>query len=167
VDEGENPRLLEREQLIGIMNQVAEELLIGRFDLTIGTRRIEHRLQAGEHLPDAHVAAYRMCKEEIVYTWLRYVQQVIKNFFINTGKPIDEARLLHYRFPDQLWVNVRNFLRNLRALPLWVNRDLSATIFGGKQVYSFWQQIFETGRAPTGQQVMPHGINLMEMIKGA
>jgi hypothetical protein len=167
LEEGENPRLVEREQLVGIMTVVAEELLIGRFDLAIGTRRIESRLQAGEHLPDAHVAAYRMCKEEILYTWLRYVQQVIKNFFINTGKPIDESRLLHYRFPEQLWVNIRNFLRNLRTLPLWVNRDLSATVFGGKQVYSFWQYIFENGSAPTGQQVMPSGINLMEMIKGA
>jgi hypothetical protein len=167
VDEGENPRLMEREQLVSIMNLVAEELLIGRFDLTIGTRKIEHRLQAGELLPDAHIAAYRMCKEEILYTWLRYIHQVIKSFFINIGQPIDEERLFQYRFPDQLWTNVRNFLRNLRALPLWINRDLSATVFGGKQVHNFWQEIFETGRAPTGQKVMPHGINLMEMIKGA
>lgn len=165
LEEGENPRQVEREQLVGIMNLVAEELLLSRFDPAIGTHRIEHRLQAGESLPDAHIAACRICREEILYTWLRYVQQVIKNYFINAGRPIDESRLLHYRFPDQLLQNIRQFLRTLRTLPLWVNRDLSATIFGGKQVYGFWQQIFETGTAPTGQRVMPSGINLMEMIR--
>jgi hypothetical protein len=39
------------------------------------------------------------------------------------------------------------------------------TIFGGKQTYSFWQTIFESGDSPTGHKAMPHGLNIMEMIK--
>jgi hypothetical protein len=29
----------------------------------------------------------------------------------------------------------------------------------------FWQIVFETGRTPQGQVVMPQGINLMQMIQ--
>ena len=54
---------------------------------------------------------------------------------------------------------------SLRSLPLWVNRDLSATVFGGKQNSEFWQKIFEDGKTPQGQQVLSAPLNLMEMIK--
>jgi hypothetical protein len=37
--------------------------------------------------------------------------------------------------------------------------------FGGKQNMSYWQTIFETGKTPSGVQVMLKGINLVEMIK--
>jgi hypothetical protein len=106
-----------------------------------------------------------MSKEEVLYSWLRHVQQIAKFYFINTGKPIKEERLFQYLFPEQLWVNIRNFVRNLGQMPLWANRDLSETVFGGKQNNSFWHAIFETGKTPAGVQVMPKGLNLVEMIK--
>lgn len=90
---------------------------------------------------------------------------IAKFYFINSGKPIQEERLFQYHFPEQLWENIRRFVRNLAALPLWVNKDLSATVFGGKQNNSFWQTVFETGKSPHGVQVMPRAINLVEMIK--
>lgn len=106
-----------------------------------------------------------MSKEEVIYNWLRYIQQIAKFYFINAGKPIQEEKLFQYRFPEQLWNNIRNFIKNLSALPLWVNRDLSSTVFGGKQNNSFWQTVFESGKSPQGVQVMPKGLNLVEMIQ--
>ncbi|MGH4010006.1 MAG: hypothetical protein ACRDTH_17950, partial [Pseudonocardiaceae bacterium] len=38
-----------------------------------------------------------------------------------------------YLFPEQLWDRLWAYLINMKALPLWVNRDPSATVFGGKQ----------------------------------
>ena len=47
-----------------------------------------------------------------------------------------------------------------------VTHDLSATVFvSGKPTSDFWQRIFETGRTPAGQHVLPSGINLMDMLK--
>lgn len=165
VDAGENPRELEISQIIKLMNVIAEELYIGKFDPDVGTDRIESRVQKGETFALDHLRAYRMSKEEVLYNWLRYVQQIAKFYFINTGKPIQEEKLFQYPFPDQLWTNIRHFVSNLAALPLWVNKDLSATVFGGKQNNSFWQTVFETGKSPQGVQVMPQAINLVEMIK--
>jgi hypothetical protein len=81
------------------------------------------------------------------------------------GKPINEERLFQYRFTDPLWESVETFIENLGSLPLWVNRELSKTVFGGKQNYDFWQTAFESGKTPQGQQVLASPINLMQMIQ--
>lgn len=164
-DSGENPRELETSQLIHLMNVIAEEIYIGKFDGDIGTDRVESRLQKGETFPRAHLCACRMSREEVIYNWLRCIQQIAKSHFINSGKPIQEEKLFQYQFPDQLWANIRRFVRNLVALPLWVNKDLSETVFDGKQNLRFWETVFETGKTPQGVQVMPKAINLVEMIK--
>ena len=165
LEEGENPRELEKQQILKLMNIIAEEIYIGRFDPDIGTYRIENRIQKGEEIPEPHLVAYRISKEEIMYNWLKYVAQIIKNYFIMQGKPIDENKLFQYSFPQPLWDRIRIFIRNFRDLPIWVNKELSSTVFGGKQNYEYWQMIFEKGHTPQGFRVLAQPINLMEMIK--
>ncbi|HEX3091424.1 MAG TPA: HNH endonuclease signature motif containing protein [Candidatus Angelobacter sp.] len=165
VEENENPRELEKQQILHLMNLIAERVYIGRFDFAIGTARIENQIQKGVDIPEPHLCAYRLSREEILYVWLRFVRQIIQNYFITTGKPIQENKLFQYRFPEPLWDNIENFMTNLTKMPLWVNRDLSLSVFGGKQNYEYWQTIFESGRTPQGQQVLPTGINLMKMIQ--
>jgi hypothetical protein len=164
LEEGENPREIEKEQIFSLMNIIADELFLGKFDLDFGTYKIENRIQKGEDIPESHLIAYRMSKEEILYNWLRYIAQIIKNYFIMQGKPIQENKLFQYRFPESLWARIKTFILNLSNLPLWVNKELSSTIFGGKQNYEYWQTIFETGNTSQGFQVLAKPINLMEMI---
>ena len=164
MEEGGNPRELEKEQILNLMNIIAEELFIGKFDSDIGTNRIENRIQSGENLPLDHIRAYRMSKEEILYNWLRYIQQIIKNYFIMQGMPIQEDKLFQYHFPVPLWERIRTFTRNLSNLPIWVNKELSSTAFGGKQNYEYWQEIFEKGKTQQGLQILAEPINLMKMI---
>jgi len=164
LENGENPREMEKEQILELMNIIAEEVYIAKFDIDIGTYRIENRLQAGETIPLDHVRAFRMSKEEILWNWLKYVSQIIRNFFIMQGMPIEESRLFQYKFPVPLWERIRMFVRNFNSMPLWSNTQLSTTVFGGKQNYEYWQHIFEKGKTPQGQQVLPEPINLMKMI---
>lgn len=165
MDEGENPRELEKEQIVKLMNIIAEEIYIGKFDHDLGTRRIESRIQQGENLPMLHVRAYRMSKEEILYNWLKYIEQIAKGYFYMQGQFVSEEKLFQYKFPDQVWDNIRQFVIALADLPVWINNELSSTIFGGKQNYEFWRTIFETGKSPQGQQVLAQKLNWMEMIK--
>jgi len=164
LEEGGNPRVLEKEQITELMNIIAEEIFINKFDLEIGTYRIENKIQKGENVPLAHLRATRMSKEEIVYNWLRYVSQTIKRFYLMQGKPIQEDKLFQYKFPELLWQMIRTFIKNLYGLPLWVDKEMSSTIFGGKQNYAYWQTIFETGKAPSNVQVLSEPIDLMKMI---
>ena len=161
----ENPRQLEVNQIIKLMSIIAEEVFIDRFDFEIGTYRIENRIQKGEDIPDLHLTAYRMAKEEILYSWLIIIRTVMESYYAMMGKVVNKAMIMHYNHPELLWKNIRNFVANLRDLPFWVNRDLSLTLFGGKQVYNFWQKIFESGVTPEGTRILEEGLNFIEMIK--
>jgi hypothetical protein len=165
LDEGENPRDLERRQILRLMNLIAQEIYDGKFDPELGTDKVESRLQKGSEYPHDHLRAFRMSKEEIVYNWLSYVGQIARQYFIMLGKPDPLDRLFQYPFPEQVWENIAKFLRSLSSLPLWVNRDLSETVFGGKQNNNFWKTVFETGRTPQGMQVLAEPLNLINMIK--
>ena len=166
LEEGLNPRDLEKKQIIKLMNIIAEKLLIDKYDFEVGTYMIENRIQQGDETLDwNHVAAFRMMKEEIIYTWLSYINDVIIMYYANMGKRVANRQdFFQEVFPDQLWVNIENFIVNLSNLPLWRNKELSLTIFGGKQVYSFWKTIFDTGVAPTGEQVLASPIEITSMI---
>ncbi|WP_374697988.1 HNH endonuclease [Alcaligenes nematophilus] len=165
LDDGQNPRELETSQIIRLMNVIAEEIYIGKFDSDIGTDKIESQLQKGRNFPLPHLRAFRMSKEEILYNWLKFVEQIAYTYFVNTGRPTQKSRLFQYPFPEQLWSNIRNFVRSLAELPLWANKELSETVFGGKAKNSFWETVFATGKSPQGVQVMTKGLNLVEMIK--
>lgn len=163
-EEGLNPRELEIRQVVRLMNVIADELVIGKFDLELGSARIEYKVQHGEDVPDHHLRAFRMMKEEILAAWLKYARQIIQTYFNMLGQPVDETRLFQHQFPAPLWDRLTAYVVNLSKLPAWVNKDLSASVFGGKQSADFWREIFQTGRAPSGQQVLTAPINLMDMI---
>jgi hypothetical protein len=162
---GENPRDLEKEQIMQLMNIVADEIYINKYDYDTGTSQVENKIQKGENIPLAHLIAYRMAKEEIAYNWLKYVRQTIIQHFIMSGKPINEEKLFQYKFSESLWEIIVIFIRNFSRLPIWVNKEMSKTVFGGKQKNDFWQTIFETGKSPQGIQVLVEPIDLMKLIK--
>ena len=165
VEEGENPRLVECDQILKLMNLIAEVIYINKFDPAVGTDKIESKLQKGEAFALDHLRAYRMSKEEIVYNWLHFVAQIARQHFIMMGKPDPQSRLFQTPFPPQVWVNIRRFLENLVALPLWVNTGLSETVFGGKQNAGFWKTVFETGSTPQGMPILSQPINLIDMLQ--
>jgi len=164
LEEGENPRELEKAQILGLMNIVAEEIFIGRYDPDLGTSQIESKIQKGENIPLPHLCAYRMAREEICYNWLKLVHQVIKSYFIMQKNYIKEEKIIQYPFPEPLWEKIRMLVRNLRNLPVWSNKQLSSTVFGGKQNNEYWQLIFETGKSPQGIPVLGEPVNIMKMI---
>lgn len=167
LDEGLNPRMLEREQAIHLCNILAEEILIDKYDDNIGTYRIENSIVAGkgDSIPDDHLIAYRLFKEEIMYNWIKYIELLINNHFAYTGIMYDRENLLQQKFSDTLWDNIRTFVVNLKNMPIWRDRSMSATIFGGKNNYEFWNTVFATGKTPDGTTIIAKPLNITEMIK--
>ena len=165
-EEGTNPRQLEIDQIVRLMNIVADKIYVGYYDPERGVRRIEHDVQNGVDVAEPHLRAYRMAKEEIIYAWLRLVRQVVYQFFVTTGRPVNDQKLFQYEIPDACWQNIENFVDALTDLSLWVNKDLSISAFGGKRNSDYWQSVFESGKTPDGAEIMPKGLDILEMIKG-
>ena len=166
VDEGLNPRILEKEQLIHLCNIIAEELLIGKYDKEIGIYRIENKIAdgKGDNIPDDHLIAYRLFREEIMYNWVKFLKLLINQYFSMTGEMFRDSDLFQQPIPEQLWENTRNFIRSLRELPVWKDRSMASTVFGGKQPYDYWYNIFTTGNTPDGRPVLAKPLNTIEMI---
>lgn len=165
MDVGQNPREIEKSQIIKLMNIIAETIFIEHIDTAQGFDRVESKLQKGVDIPDDHLRAFRMAKEEILYCWLRYVGRVVKNFFITQGTLINENKIFQYPFPVPLWNNIQNFVRNIAKLPLWVNHDMSLTVFGAKLNYAAWELIFEKGVSPSNQRVLAEPLHLIKLIQ--
>ena len=80
------------------------------------------------------------------------------------GSLVDENKILQEEFDDVLWNHIRNFLKNLKNLPLWVDRE-KTHVFSAKLPYDYWSEVFRTGAAKDGSRLLSEGINLMSMIK--
>lgn len=165
-DQGKNPRFLERNQLVRLMNIFAEEILIGYWDAEATGAKIEHRVQQNQPISEKHLAAHRLTREEIMHATLEYLALVMKNFYVFTGEHLDPDRLMQVEHPDALWARLSAFLRNLRGLPCWIDRNLSGTVFGSKQSRDYWINIFKTGEAAGGTKVLAEPISIQKMIAG-
>ena len=167
IDEGLNPRMLEKEQLIRLCNLLAEKILIDKYDPEIGTYRIENNIASGsgDSIPDEHLIAYRFFKEEIMYNWIQYLKLLINNHYAFSGAMYDSENLFQQKLPEQLWENIELFIESFIELPLWKDRSMASTIFGGKNNYDFWKTVFATGKTPDGTPVLVKPINVAEMIQ--
>jgi hypothetical protein len=165
MEQGENPRILEREQLVRLMTIFASIFFIGHWDPEIGGQKLESRLQKGDKIPENHLRAWRIAREEILGNVLVWARLVIENYNAWMGRPIDRERLLQRRLPEDLWKRIEIFLQNLSYLPCWIDKNLSITVFGVKQNLDFWKTIFERGTAPNGIRVLTKPLELSEMIQ--
>jgi len=160
----------EVENMVKLMNIVVDEVLKDNYSFKVGVYKIEERVRreregrSSEHIPDSHLMACRIVKEEIMHNWLSFIKQIIQTYFTMKGIVIDGKRVLQEDFDEHLWNNITNFIKNLKELPLWVDRERTH-IFSAKQSYGYWHNVFRTGKTPDGIELLPSGINIIEMIK--
>lgn len=166
-DEGLNPREVEINQIVQLLNILADKIYINKFKPEIGVSRIEKKIidKKDAEISDEHLIAYRISKEEILHNWLIYLKMVIKAYYTNLGKMVNDNEIFQQPFDKQLWTNIENFVENLYELPLWKDRGMANTIFAGKNTYDYWKTIFKTSKSLDGVQVLATPLNFMDMIK--
>ena len=165
LEQGNNPRQLERQQLVRIMSLFAEVFFIGKWDPETGGRKLETRVQKGDSIQEEHLRAWRVAREEVLGNVLRWLRLVIENYFAFAAQMYDKEKLLHRPLPDTLWDRMRNFLTNLGELPCWSDKNLSTTVFGPKQNLDFWAEVFQTGKTQLGLQILAKPLDLTQMIQ--
>lgn len=162
---GENPRELEKEQIVRLLNLFSDRVYSGAYDFDIGSRRIEEKVRQGENIPDDHLRAIRIAREEVLYNLLRYVRDLIKQYFLMQGQVIEDDELFQRKFSKELWSLVDKLIVSLANLPLWVDRQMSSTVFGAKQSREYWKLVFETGLNPDGVPVLAKALNLNDLVR--
>ena len=165
IDSGDNARLVEKKQMVRLMNLFAEIFFAGSWDKDVGGRQLESRLQKGDPIPEAHLRAWRVAREEILANILRYVRLVIENYYAYVGELANKNGILQREFPEQLWERIEKFLRKLAGFPCWIDKNLSSTVFGAKWNRDYWEQVFRTGRAKDGPAILAKPIDITQMIQ--
>lgn len=165
VEAGENPRDLEREQIVRLLGIIADRIYIGSWNPEIGSGKLENKVQNDLDVPEDHLRAHRMGREEILQAWIELTLSVCQTVVISSGQLWDKERPFHRRLPETLWASLDHFIVNFSRLPLWKNRSLSATVFGGKQNMQFWRDAFATGTANQIRILPGGGVNLLELMK--
>lgn len=165
IEMDENPRQLEKSQIVKLANLLASTFYIGFYDFDIGANKVEDKLRRDETIPDLHLRAVRISREEVLYNILRYVQDLVKQYFLMDGQVIPDVELFQHQFSDKLWTMIKRLLINIANLPLWVNHQLSGTVFGGKRDHEYWKIIFATGKDRSGIQILTKPLNLNELVK--
>lgn len=165
MDSGDNPRIVEQNQMVRLMSLFADVFFIGSWDPEIGGRRVETRLQKGDPIPEAHLRAWRVAREEVLANILSYVRLVIEHYYAWGGQAIRKDGLLQESFPPALWQRLELFLRNLAALPCWIDKGLSITVFGAKRNRDYWERVFQTGRTTDGVLVLAQPLDIVKMVQ--
>jgi hypothetical protein len=166
LDQGEDhPRVLERDQLVRLLGLFADVFFVGQWDPEVGGRKLEDRLRKGDPIPEPHLRAWRVAREEILGGILEWTRLVIEHYYAFTAQPVDRERLLHRRIPAELWQRIEAFLRSIAALPCWIDKGLSSTVFGAKQNLDYWREVFRTGVAPGGVRVLAQPFDVVAMIR--
>ena len=93
--------------MVRLMSSFAEIFFIGNWDHDIGGRRLENRIQKGESIPEEHLRAWRVSREEVAINIMRWVRLVINNHNAVTGKQVELDRLFLEEFPESLWGQYR------------------------------------------------------------
>jgi hypothetical protein len=167
LEQGKNPRQLEKDQNVRLMNLFAEKFFIGQWNPTTGGRQVEGRVQRGDDVPEGHLRAWRVAREEILGHVVQLVRLVIEQYYAWTGTFIEKERLFQYPMPEELWSRIDAFLTNLGTLPCWIDKGLSTTVFGAKRNRDFWRTTFQTGKTPEGVRVLTKALDVNEMIVGS
>lgn len=165
IEQGTNPRLVEREQMIRLMSLFAEVFFIDHWDPELGGRQLESKLQRGEKIFTGTLEGLADCPRGGARKCHAVGTSRAGELLCFHRQSRPRGRILQTPLPDDVWVRLKNFLDNLSRLPCWIDSNLSTTVFGPKQSRDYWEKVFTSGRAPTGQQILTQGLDLTLMIR--
>src|SRR5208282_4835562 len=137
---------------------VTEVLANGRFDLKIGSYRMEERLQTNpETVPDSHLRAYRICRRSAMVIWTKELMNAIV-LLLGTrtrypaGRSWSEKRPLWAEILQSDWDQIRKMIQVIRDHKIWAERtnaEIVSAIAATRQ--KDWEQILLKGRLPGRQ----------------
>jgi hypothetical protein len=169
-DQGLTTRSLEINQMVQLLNILADTLYINKFDLNIRFGRIEKNIREKKdtQYSDDYLIAYRLGKEEILYNLMQHLKMFITSYFKQSGTVINQENIFQTQFDDQLWVYIKNFVQNVSQLSLWKTRSNAAcNLFSGINHYAYWGEIFETGKYEDNTPILNKPLNIDELIKSS
>lgn len=154
LEESQKYRILERSNLVKLMNMFTEEILHKKFDTKKGIFKIEEELAGKpDSISNDHLKAYRMCRQAAMIIWAGELKRAI-SLLLNVKKRYHssdwgEVCVLWSDIQDDDWESIRKMIRGIGQHKLWIekyNQDTLNAISSTKQ--RDWKDILLNGRLP-------------------
>lgn len=159
LEETQQFRGLERDNLITLMNIFVEEVLGSeRYDPRRGIFRIEETLLADpDSIPESHLRAYRICRKAPMVVWckeLARAARVLLNTRLRYKKGAwAENRPLWCEMKPVDWDSIRKMIRAIRDHKVWSERNNTEILRAmTSQTQRDWEEILLNGRLPGREQ---------------
>ena len=164
----EFPRMVERKNLVTLMNIFAEETLEGKFDKGIGVFKIENRIRKGESIPQDHIKAYRMYRPAAFQIWCELFKEALSMYLLARGKLTQDLkkrnRILWVQMDEENWQVVRMMVRKLASHKIWVDTgDVISNAFGQTRP-EFFRKLLEQGQIDGAGKILDQPINVQFMF---
>ena len=120
-------RFEERNNIVKLMNRIAEKLLIGKFNLKKGASKLEAKLRSGEKLPTDHVKAYRVFRPRVFEVWCEVLANSIKTILKIKGKLSEtnakEGKIFWCKLNPEDWEQIDKMLEKIFNHKLWETKN--------------------------------------------
>jgi hypothetical protein len=120
-------RFIERDNLVKLMNIIAEEVLVGKFEEKIGAHKLEERIRKGVKVPDEHIKAYRIFRPKVFEVWCEILSEAIKAFLKLRGRLSEgyakEGKILWCKITDEDWEQIKKMVNRIIDHKLWETKE--------------------------------------------
>lgn len=120
-------RLAERENLIRLMNKIAEKILVGKFDEIRGAHKLEEMIRKGHKIPEEHIKAYRVFRPKVFEVWCEVLSEAIKAFLKLKGKLSEryakEGKIFWCKLDEEEWSEIGKMVDRIADHKLWEAKD--------------------------------------------
>jgi len=116
-------RFVERDNVVKLMNIIAEKTLIGKFDLSLGAHKLEERLRKGFRIPEEHVRAYRIFRPKVFEVWCEVLSDSIKTYLKIKGKISDkyakQGKIFWCKLDEEEWKEIEKMVDRIIKHKVW------------------------------------------------
>ena len=109
LEQGTNPRMLERDQLVRLMTLFAKTFFVGHWNPEIGGQKLEYQAAKRGQDPGIPPQGLEDRSRRNTGNILVWVRLVIENYYAWMGQVADKERLLQHRLPEELWKRIEVF----------------------------------------------------------
>lgn len=120
-------RFVERDNLIQLMNVMAEKALIGKFNLSKGAHKLEQLLRKSEKIPVEHVKAYRIFRPRVFEIWCEVLSGAVKTYLKIKGrlteKNASQGKILWCDILEEDWEQIGKMIDKIFDHKIWETKD--------------------------------------------
>jgi hypothetical protein len=167
--ETDNWRVEERENLAKLLDLIAQEALVGKFQLDIGVYKLDEKIEGNPAaVPLGHLRAYRLCRKPALTVWADVLRDALSQYLALRGK----YQKTWYR-DRPLWAMIEPieweaFRRGIKAIishKVWAEnqKHLVGTLASTRK--KDWESILLEGKLPGRPEKLYPELNLALILK--